>query len=70
MPSIFQFGADFPGMHSYSLPNCMREICNRGPLHHHDSLSDAKDAQALCEEGARRLQYRSFLDYLLANGVP
>merc|ERR1712062_448060 len=49
----------FPGMRSYSLPNCMHEICNRGPLQHHDALSDAKDVQALCEEGARRLQYRS-----------
>ena len=43
----------------------MREICNRGPLQHHDALSDAKDVQALCEEGGRRLQYRSFLDYLV-----
>ena len=48
MPSIFQFGADFR-MRSYSLRNCMRAICNREPLQHHDALSDAKDVQALCE---------------------
>ena len=63
MPSIFQFGADFR-MRSYSLRNCMRAICNREPLQHHDALSDAKDVQALCEEGARRLQHGSFLHYL------
>ena len=67
--SFFYLWADFE-MQSYSLPNCLRAICNRGPLHHHDSLSDAKDAQALCEEGARRLQFRTFLDYLKsADGV-
>ena len=42
----------------------MRALCNREPLQHHDAYSDAKDVQALCEEGARRLHCRSFSDYL------
>ena len=50
----------------FSVKNCLKEICNEERIESeaHDALNDAKSAKQICEQGAQKLNFKDFLDYI------
>ena len=44
----------------YSVKNCLNEICNEEQIEAHDAIA----VQKICEQGAKKLMYQNFSEYI------